>query len=87
MSRSCGIPEDKLTHHLRFNPVFRDYRPIPELDVYDPEALDDEADFSDISETARQAADREIRQREREEGRIAGRMRRGLMYGKDGCKF
>lgn len=53
---------------------------IPELDVYDQENLDDEADFSDISETARQAAEREIRQRERDEGRIAGRMRRGLMY-------
>ena len=67
--------------------VSRDYRPIPELDVYDPEALDDEADFSDLSETARQAAEREIRQREREEGRIAGRMRRGLMYGKEKCQF
>ena len=67
---------------MYLNYLFRDYRPIPELDIYDPEALDDEADFSDISETARQAAEREIRQREREEGRIAGRMRRGLMYGK-----
>ena len=62
---------------------FRDYRAIPELDVYDQENLDDEADFSDISETARHAAEREIRQREREEGRLGGRMRRGLMYGND----
>ncbi|XP_045166532.1 DNA replication licensing factor mcm2-like [Mercenaria mercenaria] len=58
----------------------RDYRAIPELDVYDQDHLDDEEDYSDISESQRQAAEREIRQREKEEGRLTGRMRRGLMY-------
>ena len=65
----------------------RDYRPIPELDVYDQDHLDDEEDFSDISESQRQAAEREIRQREKEEGRLTGRMRRGLMYGRKNLKF
>lgn len=59
----------------------RDYRPIPALDVYDQEGLDDEEDFSDISESQRAAAEREIRQREKEQGILYGRMRRGLMYG------
>ncbi|XP_052065124.1 DNA replication licensing factor mcm2-like [Mytilus californianus] len=57
----------------------QDYRPIPALDVYDQEGLD-EGDFSDISESQRAAAEREIRQREKEEGVLYGRMRRGLMY-------
>ena len=59
----------------------RDYRPIPELDVYDRDNLDEE-DYSDLSEGNRQAAEREIRQREKDEGRATGRMRRGLMYGR-----
>ena len=53
---------------------------MPELDVYDQDNLDDE-DFSEMSESQRQAAEREMRQRDREEGRLTGRMRRGLMYG------
>ncbi|KAL5013410.1 hypothetical protein ScPMuIL_007680 [Solemya velum] len=57
----------------------QDYRAIPALDVYDREVLDED-DYSDISEGQRQAAEREIRQREREEGLLTGRMRRGLMY-------
>ncbi|ESO84409.1 hypothetical protein LOTGIDRAFT_168864 [Lottia gigantea] len=40
----------------------------------------DEEDYSDISESQRHAAEREIRMREKEEGRMSGRMRRGLMY-------
>ena len=61
--------------------IDRDYRPIPALDVYNQEDLDEE-DYSDISETQRAAAEREIRQREKEEGVLYGRMRRGLMYGR-----
>ncbi|KAH3820446.1 hypothetical protein DPMN_122192 [Dreissena polymorpha] len=60
--------------------TYRDYRPMPELDVYDREVMDDE-DYSDLSESQRQAAERELHQRDREEGRLTGRMRRGLMYG------
>lgn len=43
----------------------------------------DTSEYSDISETQRQAAEREIRDREREEGVRAGRMRKGLLYGND----
>ena len=60
----------------------RDYRAIPALDRFDQEGLDDEEDFSEMSENQRQAAEREMRQRDREEGVLTGRMRRGLMYGK-----
>lgn len=63
---------------LSFN---RDYRAIPALDRYDQEGLDED-DYSELSENQRQAAEREMRQRDREEGILTGRMRRGLMYGK-----
>lgn len=59
----------------------RDYRVIPALDVYAKDGLDDDADFSDLSEGARQEAEKEMKKRDREEGLASGRMRRGLMYG------
>jgi len=60
-----------------------DYRPMPGLDRYDPEALDDE-DFNMMSESDRAAAEAALRQRDRTEGRRAdGRMRRGLLYDED----
>lgn len=62
--------------------VFSDYRAIPALDTYGQEGLDDDDDYSELSEGARQDAEREMRKREREEGMTAGRMRRGLMYGR-----
>lgn len=58
----------------------RDYRPIAALDVYDKDGLD-EGDFSDISESARQDAEKEMRKRDREEALATGRMRRGFIYG------
>ncbi|PVD24580.1 hypothetical protein C0Q70_15064 [Pomacea canaliculata] len=59
----------------------QDYRAIPALDIYENEGLDTD-DYSDISESQRQAAEREMRQREKEEGIVRGRMRRGFIYGK-----
>jgi len=59
----------------------RDYRPIPELDVYDQRALDDDQEFSDLSMSERLAAEREMRKREREEAVATGRMRPGILYG------
>ncbi|XP_013785291.1 DNA replication licensing factor mcm2, partial [Limulus polyphemus] len=56
-----------------------DYRPIPALDTYDPGMLD-ESDYSMMSEGDRRAAEEELRRRDREEGRLTGRMRRGLLY-------
>ncbi|XP_005108123.1 DNA replication licensing factor mcm2 [Aplysia californica] len=57
----------------------RDYQAIPELDTYEDVGLDT-SDYSEMSDTQRQDAEREIRDREREEGVRAGRMRRGLLY-------
>jgi len=60
-----------------------DYRPMPGLDRYDPDALDDD-DFNMMSESDRAAAEAALRQRDRTEGRRAdGRMRRGLLYDED----
>ncbi len=63
-------------------PIFcRDYRAIPELDVYDRDHLDDDGEFSELSMGERLAAEREMRKRDRDEGRDTGRMRRGILYG------
>uniref|UniRef100_A0A674J2L3 DNA replication licensing factor MCM2 n=2 Tax=Terrapene triunguis TaxID=2587831 RepID=A0A674J2L3_9SAUR len=61
-----------------------DYRPIPELDVYEPEglALDDE-DVEELTASQREAAEQAMRQRDRELDRGLGRMRRGLLYDSD----
>ncbi|XP_025777171.1 DNA replication licensing factor MCM2 [Puma concolor] len=62
----------------------RDYRAIPELDAYEAEglALDDE-DVEELTASQREAAERAMRQRDREAGRGLGRMRRGLLYDSD----
>lgn len=64
----------------------RDYRAIPELDTYEADglALDDE-DVEELTASQREAAERAMRQRDREAGRGLGRMRRGLLYGRLRC--
>lgn len=64
----------------------RDYRPIPELDVYEAEglALDDE-EVEELTASQREAAERVMRQRDRELAQGMGRMRRGLLYGR--CRW
>ncbi|GFY75172.1 DNA replication licensing factor Mcm2 [Trichonephila inaurata madagascariensis] len=59
-----------------------DYRVIPGLDRYDPDIMDD-SEYSALSEGDRQAAEEEMRRRDREEGRGLGRMRRGLLFDSD----
>merc|ERR1719367_243063 len=60
-----------------------DYRPMPGLDRYDRELLDED-DYNMMSEADRAAAEAAMRQRDRAEGRRAdGRMRRGLLYDED----
>merc|ERR1712223_865384 len=60
-----------------------DYRPMPGLDRYDRDLLDED-DFQMMSEGDRAAAEAAMRQRDRAEGRRAdGRMRRGLLYDED----
>merc|ERR1719288_717102 len=46
-----------------------DYRPMPGLDRYERELMDDE-DYDDMSEGDRQAVEAELRRRDREEGRL-----------------
>jgi len=60
----------------------RDYRPMPELERYDPAAIDDD-DFDLMSEGDRAVAEAQMRRRDKEEGRVTGRMRRGLLYDSD----
>lgn len=62
--------------------VFRDYRHIPELDVYEPEGLaTDDEDVEELTASQREAAERAMRQRDREMEHGLGRMRSGLLYG------
>ena len=56
-----------------------DYRPIPHLDIYEDENLD-ERDFDSMSPGARAAAERALRKRDRQEALASGRMRPGLLY-------
>lgn len=58
--------------------VCRDYRPIPELDRYEAEGLDDE-ELSELSPGARARAEAAMNDRDRRVG--LGRMQRGLLYG------
>lgn len=62
--------------------VSRDYRPIPELDRYVPEGMaTDDEDVEELTASQREAAERAMRQRDREMGRGPGRMHSGLLYG------
>merc|ERR1719186_938138 len=55
-----------------------DYRPMPNLDRFDPEMLNDDEDLDMMSEGDRRAAEQLMNKRDRDEGRAEGRMRRGL---------
>lgn len=56
-----------------------DYRPMPALDHYDPDVLDDD-DYDNISQTDRQAAEMAMRRRDREAGMLTRRGDRELIY-------
>ncbi|KAM6197342.1 LOW QUALITY PROTEIN: DNA replication licensing factor MCM2 [Sarcoramphus papa] len=80
-----GLPEEEEEgEELIGEGMERDYRPIPELDVYEAEglALDDE-DVEELTASQREAAERVMRQRDRELEQGMGRMRRGLLYDSD----
>ncbi|XP_075852059.1 DNA replication licensing factor MCM2 [Microcebus murinus] len=62
----------------------RDYRAIPELDAYEADGLaPDDDDVPELTASQRAAAERDMRRRDRLEGRGLGRMRRGLLYDSD----
>uniref|UniRef100_A0A8D0GH26 DNA replication licensing factor MCM2 n=1 Tax=Sphenodon punctatus TaxID=8508 RepID=A0A8D0GH26_SPHPU len=81
-----GLPdeEEEEGEELIGEGMERDYRAIPELDIYEAEglALDDE-DVEELTASQREAAERAMRQRDRELDRGLGRMRRGLLYDSD----
>ncbi|VDK48928.1 unnamed protein product [Cylicostephanus goldi] len=56
--------EDEEGENLFGDDMERDYRPQPELDVYSESGLDDASDLDDLSVSARQAAEREMAQRD-----------------------
>lgn len=53
---------------------------MPALDRYDPENLDDNEDYEELSVDGRRDAEREMRRRDREEG-LLHRDDRDLLYG------
>lgn len=56
-----------------------DYRPMPHLDQFDENLLDEE-EYENMDMEERAAVEAMMRKRDREEGRGEGRMRRGLLY-------
>lgn len=67
--------------------LHRDYRPIPALDRYDGDVLDED-DYDAMSPGARAAAERELLRRDREEGtgrRDADDILYGLRYCRQSC--
>jgi len=74
--------EEEDGEHLFGDDMERDYRPMPALDRYERELMDDD-EFDAMSEGDRAAAEAELRRRDREDGRMDGRMRRGLLYDSD----
>ena len=75
--------EEEEGENLFGDDMERDYRAMPGLDRYDTAVLDDD-DYDALSEGDRMAAEAQMRRRDREEGRTAGRgLRRGLIYDSD----
>lgn len=66
---------------VKLHYIHSDYRPMPHLDVYDENVVDND-EYDVISADARAAAEREMRKRDRQEALTQGRMRPGLLYGK-----
>lgn len=63
----------------------RDYRPIPALDRYDGDVLDED-DYDNMSPGARAAAERELQRRDLEEG-TGRRDADGILYGSYNLRF
>lgn len=73
------VMEEEEGEELFGDNMERDYRPLPHLDVYDENVVDDE-DYEAMPADARAAAEREMRKRDRQEALSQGRMRPGLLY-------
>ncbi|VEL36793.1 unnamed protein product [Protopolystoma xenopodis] len=75
------VPEDEEEGEDLFNDAMeRDYRPIPELDVYEPEGLaGEDEEFENISPRARAEAEQEMLRRDREQAIATGGLRRDII--------
>ncbi|VUZ53387.1 unnamed protein product [Hymenolepis diminuta] len=73
------VQEESEGEDLFRDDMERDYRPIPELDVYEPEGLASSDDYPSMSPTTRAEAERAMRERDRAEGVAAGDLRRGIV--------
>ncbi|XP_054160995.1 DNA replication licensing factor mcm2-like [Oppia nitens] len=76
--RDVLVSDDESGEELFGDNFEMDYRPRPELDVYEQDMLDDDAGVSELSLGERITAEAEMRARDRAAGRLTGRMRRGL---------
>jgi len=74
--------EEEDGENLFGDDMLNDYRPMPQLDRFDPDMLDED-EFEAMSEGERRQAEASMRKRDRDEGRNEGRMRRGLIYDDD----
>jgi len=74
--------EEEDGENLFGDDMMNDYRPMPGLDRFDPDLVDEE-EYEAMSEGERRQAEASMRKRDREEGRHEGRMRRGLLYDDD----
>ncbi|CAH8452936.1 unnamed protein product [Schistosoma rodhaini] len=79
--------EEESGENLFGDDMERDYRPIPELDVYEAEGLaDPDEDLEELSPNTRAEAEREMRRRDRERLLATGGLRRDLiadLYGEE----
>lgn len=66
VASSQGTPEEEESGEELINDnMINDYKPIPELDRYEEEGLDDEQDFEDMDIEQRRKAEEEIDRRRR----------------------
>ncbi|VDN00248.1 unnamed protein product, partial [Onchocerca ochengi] len=56
--------QDEEGENLFGDDMERDYRPQPELDVYSQSGLDDASEYTELTEGARRAAEREMDERD-----------------------
>jgi len=74
--------EEEDGENLFGDDMMNDYRPMPQLDRFDPDMIDED-EYEAMSEGERRQAEASMRKRDRDEGRHEGRMRRGLIYDDD----
>jgi DNA replication licensing factor MCM2 len=81
-SKPSTVELVQIRRGIRLFLIFRssDYRPVPELDKYDAEDLDEET-YDNMEIDVRLQAEREMKKRDKHEGRLTqGRIKDSLLY-------